>query len=175
MTKQESLQDLALKGAKTLVVFLTLAAIGWAIAVLPFAADLPFISTRLPASVFFTAVLKALAIAVFIMFGVEISTSVDALADFVPKAGMLVRNVIKILATLFAYDAFQPAVYPFIRNYEWLYQSVFLGFSLFFLAKAGLLLYAASEQIGRFLLGVFNPYRNDRDKPGGSIPADQGK
>lgn len=159
MTKKEHIHNLVLKGVKTLVVLFTLAAIGWLIGVLPFAADLPFISTKLPASVFFSSVLWALGIYVFVMFGVEISPSVDALLDFMPKAGMLGRNIIKILATLFAYDAFQAAVYPFIPGYEWLYQSVFLGFSLFFLAKAGLLIYAASEQIGGFILGVMNPYQ----------------
>jgi len=51
------------------------------------------------------------------------------------------------------------AIFPFIPDFEWVYQMVFLGFTLFFLARTGLLIYHASEEISRFLLGVIHTYK----------------
>ena len=160
---------LLLKSIKTLVVLFTLGAISWAVGAMPLANDLPFISSKLPVAVFIDALLAALGIAVFVLYGAEISPFADALMPQVPRAGALTGNLVKLLATLFAFDSFKAPVFPFIPDYEWLYQSVFLGFSLFFLARAGLIVYAASETIGGFLLGLIS----FRRPPGGGSGTQQ--
>jgi len=134
MAKKEIFWTLLVKAVKTLVILFTLFAIGWFMDQLPFAQALPFMSQKLPVGAFLNAVVSAFA-----------------------------GSLIKILALLFAYYAFQDAVFPFIRNFEWIYQSFFLGFTLFFLARAGLQIYGASEQISRFLLGALKPYKHGPD------------
>ena len=100
-----------------------------------------------------------LAVIVFVAFGAETAPLMDLLLEFIPRAGALTGNLVKILSVLFAYGAFQQAIFPFIPDYEWAYQSIFLGFILFFLARTGLLVYAASESISRFLMGFLDPYK----------------
>ncbi len=163
MAKKEIFWTLLVKAVKTLVILFTLFAIGWFMDQLPFAQALPFMSQKLPVGAFLNAVVSAFAVAVMVKFGREASPPVDGLFDFMPGAGALAGSLIKILALLFAYYAFQDAVFPFIRNFEWIYQSFFLGFTLFFLARAGLQIYGASEQISRFLLGALKPYKHGPD------------
>jgi len=160
MAKKELFWTLLAKAVKTLVVLFTLFAIGFFVESLPFAQPLPFLSRKLPVSVFLNAVVSLLAIIVFVRFGSEAAPSVDGLLDFVPKAGELACNVVRISALLFAYYAFQGAVFPFITDLEWVYQSLFLGFTLFFLAQAGLQVYYASDEISKFLVGVLRPYKS---------------
>lgn len=159
MGKKELFWTLLIKAVKTLVVLFTLFAIGFFVDSLPFARPLPFISGRLPVSVFLNAVVSLLAIIVFVKFGSESAPSVDGLVEFVPKAGELACNVVRIFALLFAYYAFQDAVFPFISEYEWIYQSLFLGFTLFFLVRVGLQVYSVSEDISKFLVGILRPYK----------------
>ncbi len=162
MGKKDLFRTLLLKSVKTLVMLFTLFAMGWFVEQLPFAQALPFLSQKLPVSVFLNAVVAVLAVVVFVKFGEESSAAVDGLLDFVPKAGELSGNVVKICALLFSYYAFQAAIFPFIQDFEWVYQLVFLGLTLFFLAKTGLLVYYASEEVSRFLLGVIHPYKADQ-------------
>lgn len=164
MAKKELFWNLLAKAVKTMVVLFTLFAIGFFVDSLPFARPLSFISSRLPVSVFLNAVVALLAIIVFVKFGSESSPSVDGLLDFMPKAGELACNVVSILSLLFAYYAFQDAIFPFIADFEWVYQSLFLGLTLFFLARAGLQIYYASEAISKFLVGILRPYKG---APGG--------
>lgn len=159
MEKKELFRTLLVKAVKTLVVLFTLFAMGWFVGQLPYAQALPFLSEKLPVAVFIGAVVSLLAVAVFVKFGSEAGPSVAGLLDFVPKAGDIFGNLAKILALLFSYYAFQEAVFPFIDGYEWVYQSFFLGFTLFFLVRAGLLVYGASEELSRFILSVVNPQK----------------
>ncbi len=159
MEKKELFRTLLVKAVKTLVVLFTLVAMGWFVGQLPYAQALPFFSDKLPVSVFISSVVSLLAVAVFVKFGSEAGAPVAGLLDFVPKAGDIFGNLSRILALLFSYYAFQEAVFPFIENYEWVYQSFFLGFTLFFLARAGLLVYNASEELSRFLLSAINPQK----------------
>jgi hypothetical protein len=157
MGKKELFRVLLLKAVKTLVVLFTLFAIGWFVEQLPFAQALSFISPKLPVSVFLDTVVSLLGLIVFVKFGSESAPAVDGLLEFVPKAGELSCNVVRVFALLFAYYAFQGAVFPFIRDFEWVYQCVFLGFTLFFLVRAGLHVYRASDEISGFLLGLLHP------------------
>lgn len=166
MGKKELFWTLLVKAVKTLVVLFTLFAIGYFVDALPYAQPLPFISFRLPVSVFLNAVVSLLAIIVFVRFGGESSPSVDGLLDFVPRAGELACNAVRILALLFAYYAFQDAVFPFISDFEWVYQSAFLGFTLFFLVRVGLQVYYASESISKFIVGMLRPYKGDAPPQG---------
>jgi len=159
MGKKELFWSLLIKTVKTLVALFTLFAIGFFVESLPYARSLPFLSQKLPVSVFLNAVVSLLGIIIFVNFGEEVSPAADGILDFIPGAGRLARSVVKILALLFAYYAFQGAVFPFIEDYEWAYQSLFLGFTLFFLVRAGLQVYHASEEISRFLVGTLRPYR----------------
>ena len=154
MGKKELLWELAAKAVKTLVALFTLFAMGYFVESLPYARSLPFLSYKLPVSVFLNAVVSLLAVVVFIRFGIEASPAADGIMDFMPDAGKFWRSVMKILALLFSYYAFQEAVFPFIEDYEWAYQALFLGFTLFFLVRAGLQAYASSEAISRFLVGI---------------------
>jgi len=163
MPKKESAAALLLKTVKILVVFFTLSAIGWFVERLPFAQSLPFLSFKLPIGVFLGSVISLLMLIALVRFGSETAPAVDSLLEFIPKAGKLFGNLVNIGACLFAYYSFQPAVLPFIAEYEWAYQEVFLGLVLFFLARVGLLMYAASEDISRFLLGFLEPYRQEKD------------
>lgn len=159
MAKKEHLLALARKTIKVTVALFTLSLMGWFVAALPFARELPFISHKLTAAGFLNAVISLLMVIVFVRFGSEIGGSVDALLDFLPKAGDLAGNLAKIAAALFSYGAFQGPVYPFIADYEWAYQALFLGVTLFFLARAGLIMYAAGDGISGFVMAAFSPYR----------------
>lgn len=159
MEKKELFRTLLAKAIKTLVVLFTLFAMGWFVGQLPYAEALPFLSDRLPVAVFVNAVVSLLAVVVFVKFGAEAGPAVAGLLDFVPKAGDIFGNLTKILALLFSYHAFQEAVFPFIETYEWVYQSLFLGLTLFFLVRAGLLVYGASEELSRYLLSVIHPQK----------------
>ncbi|OGR69267.1 MAG: hypothetical protein A2081_05465 [Elusimicrobia bacterium GWC2_61_19] len=157
MPKKDLFRTLLVKSVKTLIVLFTLFAMGWFVEQLPFAQALPFFSAKLPVSVFLNAVVSFLAVAAFVKFGAESAPAVDGLLDFMAGAGELFGNIVKILSLLFSYYAFQAAIFPFISGFEWVYQSFFLGFTLFFLARAGLQIYGASEGLSRFLLGVLHP------------------
>jgi hypothetical protein len=157
MAKKELFRTLLVKSIKTLIVLFTLFSMGWFVEQLPFAQALPFFSAKLPVSVFLNALVSGLAIAAFVKFGAESAPAVDGLLDFVARAGELFGNLVKIVSLLFGYYAFQAAIFPFITDFEWVYQSFFLGFTLFFLARAGLQVYSASEGISKFLLSVLQP------------------
>lgn len=159
MEKKELFRTLLVKAVKTLVVLFTLFAMGWFVGQLPYAEALPFLSEKLPVAAFINAVVSLLAVVVFVKFGAEAGPAVAGLLEFVPKAGDIFGNLVKILALLFSYHAFQEAVLPFIETYEWVYQSFFLGFTLFFLVRAGLLVYGASEELSRYLLSVIHPQK----------------
>jgi len=159
MGKKELLWSLLIKAVKALVALFTLFAMGFFVESLPYARSLPFLSPKLPVSVMLNAVVSLLAVIVFVKFGAEASPAADGILDFMPGAGRLARSVIKILALLFAYYAFQDAVFPFIESYEWTYQALFLGFTLFFLIRAGLQVYDSSEEISKFLVGALRPYK----------------
>lgn len=173
MGKKELFWDLATKAVKTLVALFTLFAMGYFVERLPYARSLPFISVKLPVSVFLNAVVSALAVVVFVRFGVEASPAADGLMDFMPGAGKFARSVVKILALLFSYYAFQEPIFPFIENYEWAYQALFLGFTLFYLVRAGLHLYAASENISKFLVGALRQPAADPKPPAEAPPAER--
>ena len=157
--KKELLWSLLIKTVKMLVALFTLFAIGFFVESLPYVESLPFLSPKLPVGVLLNAVVSLLAALVFVKFGAEASPAAEGILDFMPDAGRLARSVIKILALLFAYYAFQDAVFPFIADYEWLYQSLFLGLTLFFLASAGLQAYHSSEEISKFLVDALRPYK----------------
>jgi len=159
MSKKELFKALLVKAVKVLVVLFALFSISWLINILPFARALPFFTDKLPVSVFLNAVISLLALMAFVGFGSESKALLDGLLERLAEAGELFLHIVKIIALLFAYYAFQEAVFPFIRNFEWVYQSLFLVFTMFFLAKAGLQVYHASEEISKFLLSLFEPYK----------------
>jgi len=154
MVKKELLWDLLIKSVKMLVALFTLFTIAFFVESLPYSRSLPFMSLKMPVGVFLTAVVSLLSVIIFIKFGGEISPSVDGILDFMPGAGRLARSIVKVLALLFSYYAFQDVFSPFIEGYEWAYQALFLGFTLFFLARAGLQVYQSSEEISRFLVAA---------------------
>ncbi len=157
MGKKELFWELAVKAVKTLVALFALFGAGYFVETLPYAGTLPFMSVKLPVGVFLNAVISLLAVALFVKFGGEASPAADGLLDFMPGAGKLARSVVKILALLFSYYAFQDAIFPFIADFEWVYQSLFLGFTLFFVVRAVLQVYYSSEEISRFLIAALRP------------------
>jgi len=159
MGKKELFWELAVKAVKTLVALFALFGAGYFVETLPYAGELPFLSVKLPVGVFLNAVISLLAVALFVKFGAEASPAADGLLDFMPGAGKLARSVVKIMALLFSYYAFQDAVFPFIADFEWVYQSLFLGFTLFFVVRAVLQVYYSSEEISRFLIGALRPVK----------------
>lgn len=161
MSKKELFKALLVKAVKVLVVLFALFLISWLVDVLPFAGALPFFTDKLPVSVFLNAVISLLALMAFVGFGSESKVLLDGLLERLAGAGGLFSHIVKIIALLFAYYTFQEAVFPFIRNFEWIYQSLFLAVTVFFLAKAGLQVYHASEEISKFLLSLFEPYKKD--------------
>jgi len=159
MSKEELLKALLIKVVKVLVVLLALFLISAFINFLPFAGALPFLSEKLPVSVFLNAVVSLFALLAFAGFGSEVKTLLDRLLDRPAGTGELFLNIVRTLALLFAYYAFQEAVFPFIGDFEWVYQSLFLAVTMFFLAKIGLQVYGASEEISKFLLSLLDPYK----------------
>jgi hypothetical protein len=166
MTKKDTFRDLVVKTVKVMFILSALFAAGVFIDMLPFAAELPFIDDRLPVSVFLNALLSLLSIAAFIKYGTEARPRVDALADRVKGSGALVSYTVTMAAILVAYYSFQGPVYPFIKDYEWAYQSFFLALTLFFMTKAGIIVYASGEDVGRFFLSLMDPYAKKEQSPG---------
>lgn len=160
MAKKELFWELAVKAVKTLVALFALFAAGYFVETLPYARTLPFMSPKLPVGVFLNAVISLLAVALFVKFGAEASPAADGIFDFMPGAGKLARSIVKIMALVFSYYAFQEAIFPFIYDFEWVYQSLFLGFTLFFVVRAVLQVYYSSEEISRFLIDTLRSARD---------------
>jgi hypothetical protein len=165
VTKKELVTNLSIEALRTAIVLFTLLAISSFIETLPFA-GLPVFNTLITAAEFLAAFASAAAIAVFIKAGLNAKTVVDELLYWLPGAGTLLNYLTAIAALLFAYSAFQPVVFPFIREFEWGYQLFFLALTLFMLAKAALYVYGASESVSRFLISIFQPGGKDQSGPG---------
>ena len=157
MAKKDLIISLSVEALKTVIVLFTLLLISRFIEALPFA-GLPVFNGRITAAELLVAFVCAAAITVFVKAGLNAKAAVDELLHWLPGAGTLLNYLTGIAALLFAYSAFQPVVFPFIRELEWVYQSLFLAFTLFLLAKAALHIYGASESASRFLISVFRPY-----------------
>ena len=157
MIKKDLVINLSVEALKTAIVLFTLLFISRFIEVLPFS-GLPVFNNIITAAELLTAFVSAAAIAVFIKAGLNAKPAVDELLHWLPGAGTLLNYLTGIAALLFAYSAFQPVIFPFIMEFEWVYQSAFLAVTLFLLAKAALHIYGASESASRFLISVFRPY-----------------
>jgi NADPH:quinone reductase-like Zn-dependent oxidoreductase len=72
-----------------------------------------------------------------------------------------------LLCLLYSYHSLQPSVYPFIPELEWAYQAVFLGATLFVLAKAGLLLHAAGGALGEAAVRLLKKASGLGERPPG--------
>ena len=165
MIKKDLVTNLSVEALKTTIMLLTLLFISRFIEILPFA-ELPVLNKLITAAELLAAFVSAAAITVFIKAGLNAKAAVDELLHWLPGAGTLLNYLTGIAALLFAYSAFQPVVFPFIREFEWVYQSLFLAFTLFLLAKVALHVYGASESVSRFLISVFHPYKEVQPGPG---------
>jgi hypothetical protein len=158
MLNKDLATKLAVEVLKTAIVLFALLIMSRFIEALPFA-GLPVLDQRLSAADLLAACVSAAAIAVFLKAGLNAKTTVDELLKWLPGAGMLLTYLMRLAAVLFAYAAFQAVTQPFIGNFEWIYQSVFLAFTLFLLAKAAMHIYGASESVSRAILTALNPYK----------------
>jgi hypothetical protein len=159
MSNKELAGKLAVEVLKTAIMLLALLVINRFVEALPFA-GLPVLNQRLAAADLLAACVSAAAIAVFLKAGMNAKISVDELLKWLPGAGTLLTDLMRLAAVLFAYFAFQTVTQPVIGGFEWAYQSVFLAFTLFLLAKAALRVYGASESVSRAILAVLNPYKD---------------
>ena len=160
--KKDLVISLSVEALKTAIVLVTLLVIGKFIEVLPFS-GLPVFNELITAAELLAAFVSAAAIVVFIKAGLNAKAAVDELLYWLPGGGTLLNYLTGIAALLFAYSAFQPVVFPFISESEWVYQAFFLGATLFLLAKAALHVYGASESVSRFLLSIFYACKETRD------------
>jgi len=165
MSKKDLAANLAVETLKTAIVLATLLFISRFIEALPFS-GMPVLNSAVTAAELLSAFVAAAAIVVFIKAGLNARVTVDELAYWLPGAGTLLNYLTGLAAVLFAYSAFQAVVFPFIRDFEWVYQSLFLAATLFLLAKIALHVYGASESVSRFLISVFHPYKEAQPQPG---------
>ena len=165
MLNKDLAANLAVEAIKTAVVLATLLFISRFIEALPFS-GMPVLNKSITAAELLAAFVAAAAIAVFIKAGRNARVTVDELAYWLPGAGTLLNYLTGLAAILFAYSAFQAVVFPFIIDFEWAYQSLFLAATLFLLAKIALHIYGASESVRRFLVSVFHPYKEARPGQG---------
>ena len=165
MSKNDLVTNLAVETLKTVIVLATLLFISRFIEALPFS-GMPVLNRAITAAELLAAFVSAAAIVVFIKAGRNARGTVDALAYWLPGAGTLLNYLTGLAAVLFAYAAFQAVVFPFIRELEWAYQSLFLAATLFLLFKTALHIYGASESVSRFLVSVFHPYKETPPRPG---------
>lgn len=165
MSNKDLATNLAVEALKTAIVLATLLAISRFIESLPFS-GIPVFGNLITAAELLTAFVSAAAIAVFVKAGRNARATVDELARWMPGAGTLLNYFMGLAAILFAYAAFQAVTFPFIRDFEWVYQSLFLAVTLFLLAKIALHIYGASESVSRFLVSAVQPYKEPAPKPG---------
>ncbi len=158
MVRKELVIGLSVEALKTAIVLFTLLLISKFIDILPFA-GLPVFNKVITAAELLAAFVSAAAIAVFIKAGLNAKAPADELLHWLPGAGTLLNYLTGIIALLFAYSAFQAVVFPFIEDFEWVYQSLFLAVTLFLLAKVALHVYGASESVSRFLISALHPYK----------------
>lgn len=164
MPNKDLAAKLAVEALKMLIVLATLLFISRFIEALPFA-GMPVLNSSITAAELLAAFVSAAAIVVFIKAGLNARVTVDALAYWLPGAGTLLNYLTGLAAILFAYAAFQSVVFPFIRDLEWAYQSLFLAATLFLLARIAMHVYGASESVSRFLISIFHPYKEAQSKP----------
>jgi len=161
-----------IEALKTAIILFTLLLISRFIEILPFS-DLPAFNNHITAADLLVAVVSLTAIIVFIKAGVNAKTSVDELFRWLPGAGTFLNYIIGIIAVLFAYSAFQPVIFPFIKDFEWIYQSLFLAVTLFLLAKAGLYVYNTGEELSRAIISALHPYKEVQPRSEGTGKAAQ--
>lgn len=148
---------------KTVIILVTLLLMSRFIELLPFS-GLPVFNGYITAADVLVAVVSLSAIIVFIKAGFNVKAPVDELVRWMPGAGTLLNYLVSIAALLFAYQAFQPVVFPFIKDFEWIYKSLFLAVTLFLLVKAGIYIYNTSETLSRAIVTALNPYKENQGK-----------
>lgn len=163
MPDKDLAMKLAVEALRTAIVLAVLLVMVRFIEILPFS-GLPVLDPRISASDLLAACASAAGIWIFLKAGANAGPVVDALAPWLPGAGTLLLHVMRLSAVLFAYSAFQGLTRPFIGDLEWLYQSVFLAPTLFFLAKAVMHIYAASESVSRAVLSALDPYKRGEER-----------
>ena len=149
---------------KTIIILVTLLLINRFIELQKFA-ELPVFNGFITATDLLVAIVSLAAIIVFTKAGFNMKAAVDELVTWMPGAGTLLNYLTSIAALLFAYQAFQPVVFPFIKDFEWIYKSLFLAVTLFLLAKVGLYVYNTSESLSRAIIAALNPYKENQPKP----------
>jgi hypothetical protein len=159
MLNKELAGKLAVEVIKTAIMLFALLIMSRFIEALPFA-GLPVLDQRLTAADLLAACAAAAAIVVFLKAGSSAKVTVDELLKWLPGAGTLLTDIVRLAAVLFAYSAFQGVTQPFIGSFELAYQSVFLALTLFLLAKAAMHVYGASESMSRAILAALNPYKD---------------
>lgn len=152
-----------IEAVKTVIILMTLLLMTRFIETLPFS-GLPVFNKVITAADVLAAVLSLAAMIVFVKASFNAKPSVDELFRALPEAGTLVNYLAGIIALLFAYQAFQPVTFPFIRDLEWVYQSLFLAVMLFLLAKVGIYIYNTSEALSRAIVAALNPYKEVQPK-----------
>lgn len=160
-----------IEAVKTVIILMTLLLMTRFIEMLPFS-GLPVFNRVITAADVLAAVLSLAAIIVFVKASFNAKPSIDELLRVLPNAGTLVNYLAGIVALLFAYQAFQPVTFPFIRDLEWIYQSLFLGVTLFLLAKVGIYVYNTSEALSRAIVAALNPYKEPQPKQAGPAKAE---
>ena len=164
MTNRPLATAVLIEAVKTVIILVTLILIGRFIELLPFS-GLPVFNKYITAADMLVAAVSLAAMVVFIKAGFNAKPSIDELFRVLPRAGTLLNYFIGIIALLFGYNAFQPVIFPFIKDLEWVYQSLFLAVTLFLVAKAGIHVYDTSEVLSRAIVSALNPYKEVQPKP----------
>ncbi|MBU2573775.1 MAG: hypothetical protein KKH28_06860 [Elusimicrobia bacterium] len=173
MLNKSLLTAVSIEALKTAIILFALLLISRFIEILPFS-GLPVFNRHITAADLLVAVVSLAAIIVFIKAGFNARPAVDELFHWLPGAGTLLNYITGIIAILFAYPAFQPVIFPFIKDFEWVYQSLFLGVTLFLLAKAGLCVYHAGEALSRAIISALQPYKEVQPKPPSALGGREG-
>lgn len=95
-----------------------------------------------------------LGLVLVILFAYELEETVPHCFDQFPESGILAKEMIFILCTIYGYSAFRSLFSPFLASFTWVYQVTFL---LLFLAQIFLLgksLYRHNEKLGGLLAAL---------------------
>lgn len=165
MTDKDLWTRLAVEALRTAITLFVLLLINQFIEALPFA-GLPVFDGSVSAADLLSAVIAAVAIAVFLRSALNSRAALNELLDWLPGAGVLTGYGAGVAAALFAYTAFRSVAVPFIGEFDWVYQAFFLALTLFLLSRIALHVYGASESISRFLIKLLSPYGGQGRNPG---------
>jgi len=100
-----------------------------------------------------SAVVLTVIIGMLVSFGLRMELRLGYLVQNFPQGGIMIKQLVFLIAILIAYLAFRPIAVPYMGEVDWIYHLVFLIAFVAVLAVLGSLIYRNTEEIVEIFFG----------------------